>query len=113
MEDSAASCADYASSWCTTHATLKTIMNHSSTTLRLPITPSRQRDRTSGISPTRRPPLRPAPQAPKMLAPDSLAWAMQTAAACVTEVIAFGRSLMVVLSELRQRDLPPNAVRAQ
>lgn len=88
-------------------------MNRSSTTLRLPKTPARQRDRASGSSPTRHPAPRPAPRAPKTLAPDSLAWAMQTAAACVTEVIAFGRSLTVVLSELRQRDLPPNAVRAQ
>jgi 16S rRNA (cytosine967-C5)-methyltransferase len=87
-------------------------MNRSSTTLRLPKTPARQRDRVSGISPTRRPPP-PAPRAPKTLAPDSLAWAMQTAAACVTDVIAFGRSLTVVLSELRQRDLPAHAVRAQ
>ena len=47
------------------------------------------------------------------LAPDSLAWAMLTAAACVTEVVAYGRSLTVVLAHLRQSALPENAVRAQ
>ncbi len=87
-------------------------MNRSSTTLRLPKTAARQRDRASGASPSHRPP-RSAPRSPQTLAPDSLAWAMQTAAACVTDVIASGRSLTVVLSELRQRDLPANAVRAQ
>lgn len=50
---------------------------------------------------------------PSTLAPDSLAWAMQTAAACVTEVVAYGRSLTVVLANLRQRSLPENAVRSQ
>lgn len=38
---------------------------------------------------------------------------MKTAADCVTDVIAFGRSLTVVLTNLRQQELPPNAVRAQ
>ena len=47
------------------------------------------------------------------LAPDSLAWAMLTAAACVTEVVAYGRSLTVVLAKLRQQSLPENAVRSQ
>ena len=47
------------------------------------------------------------------LQPDSLAWAIKTAATCVTDVIAFGRSLTTVLAELRQQVLPPNAVRAQ
>lgn len=47
------------------------------------------------------------------LQPDSLAWAMKTASNCVTEVVAFGRSLTAVLANLRQQDLPPNAVRAQ
>lgn len=47
------------------------------------------------------------------LQPDSLAWAIKTAADCVTEVVAFGRSLTGVLANLRQQDLPPNAVRAQ
>lgn len=56
---------------------------------------------------------RPVARGPKPLAVDSLAWAMQTAAACVTDVVAFGRSLTPVLAELRQRDLPPQAVRAQ
>lgn len=46
-------------------------------------------------------------------APDSLAWAMLTAAACVTEVVAYGRSLTVVLAKLRQQSLPENAVRSQ
>lgn len=47
------------------------------------------------------------------LTPDSLAWAMLTAAHCVTEVVAFGRSLTAVLAALRQQDLPAQAVRAQ
>ena len=47
------------------------------------------------------------------LQPDSLAWAIKTAAHCVTDVVAFGRSLTAVLAHLRQQDLPPNAVRAQ
>lgn len=47
------------------------------------------------------------------LQPDSLAWAMKTAAHCVTDVVAFGRSLTPVLTHLRQQELPPNAVRAQ
>lgn len=47
------------------------------------------------------------------LAPDSLAWAIQTAAGCVTEVVAYGRSLTVVLTKLRQQSLPENAVRSQ
>jgi 16S rRNA (cytosine967-C5)-methyltransferase len=55
----------------------------------------------------------PRPIGTKSLATDSLAWAMQTAAACVTDVVAFGRSLTVVLAALRQRDLPANTVRAQ
>jgi len=55
----------------------------------------------------------PRPIGTKSLATDSLAWAMQTAAACVTEVVAFGRSLTVVLAVLRQRDLPAHTVRAQ
>ncbi len=50
---------------------------------------------------------------PAALAPDSLAWAIQTAAACVTEVVAYGRSLTAVLANLRQRTLPENAVRSQ
>lgn len=53
------------------------------------------------------------PSASVRLQPDSLAWAMKTAADCVTDVIAFGRSLTVVLTNLRQQELPPNAVRAQ
>ena len=57
-------------------------------------------------------PRKPAPP-PAALAPDSLAWAMQTAAACVTEVVAYGRSLTAVLANLRQRMLPENAVRSQ
>lgn len=55
---------------------------------------------------------RPRPAA-KTLQPDSLAWAIKTAANCVTEVAAFGRSLTIVLASLRQQELPPNAVRAQ
>lgn len=47
------------------------------------------------------------------LQPDSLAWAIRTAAACVTEVVAFGRSLTAVLADLRQQKLPENAVRSQ
>ena len=47
------------------------------------------------------------------LAPDSLAWAMLTAAGCVTEVVANGRSLTAVLAKLRQQPLPENAVRSQ
>lgn len=47
------------------------------------------------------------------LAPDSLAWAMLTAATCVNEVVAYGRSLTVVLAKLRQQSLPENAVRSQ
>lgn len=47
------------------------------------------------------------------LQPDSLAWAIKTASECVTEVVAFGRSLTAVLTKLRQQDLPANAVRAQ
>ena len=38
---------------------------------------------------------------------------MKTAADCVTDVVAFGRSLTMVLTNLRQQDLPLNAVRAQ
>lgn len=38
---------------------------------------------------------------------------MKTAANCVTDVVAFGRSLTPVLTHLRQQELPPNAVRAQ
>lgn len=53
------------------------------------------------------------PAAGLFLQPDSLAWAIKTAADCVTEVVAFGRSLTAVLAKLRQQDLPPNAVRAQ
>ncbi len=64
--------------------------------------------RTAAQSPSRT--ARP-PQA--SLAPDSLAWAIKTAAECVTEVVAFGRSLTVVLANFRQRALPENAVRAQ
>ena len=56
---------------------------------------------------------RKAVASPVVLAPDSLAWAMQTAAACVTEVVAYGRSLTAVLTKLRQRALPDNAVRSQ
>lgn len=44
---------------------------------------------------------------------DSLAWAIKTAAGCVTEVVAFGRSLTAVLAALRQQSLPLDAVRAQ
>ena len=44
---------------------------------------------------------------------DSLAWAIKTAADCVTDVVAFGRSLTAVLANLRQQVLPQNAVRAQ
>ena len=47
------------------------------------------------------------------LAPDSLAWAIHTAAICVTEVVAYGRSLTAVLGKLRQQSLPESAVRAQ
>ncbi len=57
-------------------------------------------------------PRKPTPL-PAALAPDSLAWAIQTAAACVTEVVAYGRSLTAVLANLRQRSLPENAVRSQ
>jgi len=53
------------------------------------------------------------PLRPKGLAADSLAWAMKTAADCVTDVVAFGQSLTFVLAGLRQRDLPASAVRAQ
>lgn len=53
------------------------------------------------------------PPARQFLQPDSLAWAIKTAADCLTEVVAFGRSLTAVLAQLRQQDLPPNAVRAQ
>ena len=52
-------------------------------------------------------------RAPQPLQTDSLAWAIKTAADCVTEVIAFGRSLTVVLAKLRLQQLPANAVRAQ
>ena len=38
---------------------------------------------------------------------------MKTAAGCVTEVVAFGRSLTMVLAHLRQQQLPDNAVRSQ
>ena len=64
--------------------------------------------RTAAASKPRTPP---APRA--TLAPDSLAWAIQTAAACVTEVVAYGRSLTAVLTKLRQQSLPENAVRSQ
>ena len=47
------------------------------------------------------------------LQPDSLAWAMKTAAEAVTAVIGSGRSLTAVLAELRMRSLPPQAARAQ
>src|SRR5574343_125572 len=116
MKNVAMSCADYAlgvPSWCCKHATLKTTMNNSSTTLLLLNFPGRQRDRSVRPSSAPSTTSRPAPLVAKPLAPDSLAWAMQMAAACVTEVIAFGRSLTMVLSELRQRDLPAHAVRAQ
>lgn len=49
----------------------------------------------------------------KLLAADSLAWAMKTAAVCVLDVVAFGRSLTVVLADLRQKELPAGSVRAQ
>ena len=52
-------------------------------------------------------------RAPLPLQPDSLAWAIKTAADCVTEVIAFGCSLTAVLARLRLQNLPTNAVRAQ
>ena len=58
-----------------------------------------------------------APQRPRPgvtgLQPDSLAWAIKTAAGCVTDVVAFGRSLTAVLVDLRRQELPPYAVRAQ
>lgn len=47
------------------------------------------------------------------LQPDSLAWVIKTAADAVTAVIASGRSLTAVLAELRARNLPPEAARAQ
>ena len=50
---------------------------------------------------------------PRPLQPNSLAWAILTAANCVTEVVAFGRSLTVTLTRLRKQTLPVNAVRAQ
>lgn len=53
------------------------------------------------------------PRAPQPLQPDSLAWAIKTAAECVTDVVAFGRSLTAVLAKLRLQNLPTNAVRAQ
>ena len=66
-------------------------------------------------APTRRQSESPSRRRPKAatLQPDSLAWAIKTAAACVTEVVAFGRSLNVVLADLRQQELPVNAVRSQ
>ena len=80
--------------------TLKTVKNAPSK--------SRARPPTAAAAPDRRP--RPGVTS---LQPDSLAWAMKTAANCVTEVVAFGRSLTAVLATLRQQDLAPNAVRAQ
>lgn len=65
-----------------------------------------------GANPSHRPRAQANPGVAK-LQPDSLAWAMKTAATCVTDVIAFGRSLTAVLAGLRQQVLPANAVRAQ
>lgn len=53
------------------------------------------------------------PSSPRPLQSDSLAWAILTAANCVTEVVAFGRSLTAVLTRLRKQALAANAVRAQ
>ena len=74
-------------------------------------TAAKSGNRPAGHASKARPAARPS--ATKLLAPDSLAWAMQVASSCVADVVAFGRSLTVVLAELRQRDLPPNAVRSQ
>lgn len=63
-------------------------------------------------NPGHRPRVRANPSVAK-LQPDSLAWAIKTAATCVTDVVAFGRSLTTVLAGLRQQVLPANAVRAQ
>lgn len=67
---------------------------------------------TEGSNPSPRPRPRANPGVAK-LQPDSLAWAIKTAATCVTDVVAFGRSLTTVLAGLRQQVLPANAVRAQ
>ena len=86
-------------------------MNRSTRPSRSAGTTAKRGHRPAGQSPRARPATRPA--APKLLSPDSLAWAMLVASSCVTDVVAFGRSLTVVLAELRQRDLPPDAVRSQ
>ena len=67
---------------------------------------------TAGSRPGDRPRAQAKPSVAK-LQPDSLAWAIKTAATCVTDVVAFGRSLTTVLADLRQQVLPANAVRAQ
>src|SRR5574343_1214049 len=97
--------------WCCKHATLKSMRSrppsrsesdNRSPRVRSGARPSESHQRGSQFR-----------RAPQPLQTDSLAWAIKTAADCVTEVIAFGRSLTVVLAKLRLQQLPANAVRAQ